>query len=313
MMLEDVLAAHSRIRSAIRKTPLLSSRLINQQAGCELFFKAEHLQTTGSFKARGALNFLLTENKPAATYTTYSSGNHGQALSWACARIGSQAVVFVPENANAAKVSAIEDYGGRVVRAGTWPHERLEACLQFAEKEAAVIVPPYEEQRIMAGQGTVMLEILEDLPLFDAALVPAGGGGLLAGCSLVLKTLRPRAQMFSAEPESAGDIALSLRTGKPCAIDPPETIADGVRHLKCGQETWPVFSPHVDQGLLCSEDSIRRALAMIGRNMKQVVEPTGAVPLATVLDNRALFAGRKVVVVLSGGNVDLAEYGRLVG
>ncbi|MCB1050110.1 MAG: threonine/serine dehydratase [Acidobacteria bacterium] len=312
MKLEDVLAAYSRIKKNVRKTPLLTSRLINERLGCEVYFKSEHLQTTGSFKARGALNFLLTEHSGSKSFTTYSSGNHGQALSWACTRIGAKAVVFVPEDASRAKVSAIEQYGGIVRRAGHWPHERLEACLAYAEANQATIVPPFEDERIIAGQGTVLLEVLEDLPVFDALLVPGGGGGLLSGTSLVCKTLRPKTTVFSCESQSANDIALSLQAGKPVAIDPPKTIADGIRHLKPGSLTWPVFSQYVDEGLTCQEETIRAAMALVARHMKQIFEPTGAVSLACLMDNPKRFQGQTVVLIVSGGNVDLEDYCRLV-
>lgn len=313
LRLEDVLAARTRIRGAIHQTPLLRSSRLDRRFDCELYFKAEHLQKTGSFKVRGAMNFLAEAAERGASFTTYSSGNHGQALAWSCRRTGEQAVVFMPEDASPAKVDAVQGYGGRVELAGKSSMDRQSACERFAARSDAVIVPPYDHQRIIAGQGTVMLEIIEELPLFDYALIPTGGGGLLSGNSLVLGELGRRTQVLACEPELAGDAAASLRQGSRQTIPYPATIADGLRPLSLGKLNWEIIRRGVSGGLLCSEAQIREAMRLLGSALKQVVEPSGAVSLACLMADPSRFVGKSVVLILSGGNITPDKYAQLVG
>jgi len=312
LKLEDVLAARTRIKPYIHKTPLLQSRQLSNLAGCDLRFKAEHLQKTGAFKARGALNFLVQEPESTTDCATYSSGNHGQATAWAAALLGKGARVFMPEDASPAKAAAVAGYGGKIEYAGRSSEDRRQACERYAADSGATIVPPYDNERIIAGQGTTMLEVLEDLPLFDVALIPAGGGGLLAGSSFVAHTLRRKVEIYACEPELAGDLAASLAAGELKRIDYPATIADGARNLCVGDRNWAIIRECVAGGLTCSEEGIREAMALLGLHLKQYVEPTGAVALACLLAHRDRFRGKRTVVYLSGGNAAPADYARLV-
>jgi len=310
--LEDVLAARARIKRKIHKTPLLRSVQLSKLLGCELYFKAEHLQKTGSFKARGALNFLLCDPEPVETYTTYSSGNHGQALAWAAGNLGRKAVIFMPEDASPAKVSAVQGYGGEVRFAGLSSTDRMEACLAFVEGGDARVVPPYDHPFIIAGQGTAMLEVLEEKPHFDIALLPVGGGGLLSGNALTLKTLRQHIQIMACEPELAADVKASIENAELTQIAYPATVADGLRNLCLGNRNWTIIRELVSEGLCCSEQRIIEAMRYYACYLKQLVEPSGAVPLACLMENQAAFAGKTVVVYISGGNIALSDYGRLV-
>lgn len=313
LILEDVLAARARIKPYIHKTPLLTSQHLSKIAGCELYIKAEHLQKVGAFKARGALNFVLTQRAPSGIYTTFSSGNHGQAVSWAAAQTGAKAVIFMPEDASPVKVAAVKAYGGEVHHAGFSSVDRMQACMAFIETSKATLVPPYDHEVIIAGQGTGMLEVLEDLPLFDVALVPCGGGGLLSGSAFVLKTLRPKSQVLACEPENASDLATGLRLGEKQTIPFPNTIADGMRNLTVGDRNWQIIREHVAEGLTCSETQIREAMRLLVTFTKQMIEPSGATSLACLLAHRERFTGKKVVIYASGGNIALPDFASMVG
>lgn len=312
LRLEDVLAAKTRLGEDIHTTPLLRSRLLSGMLGCDIHIKAEFLQKTGAFKARGVLNFLRATPEVRGTVTTYSSGNHGQALCWAAGLHGKKAVIFMPEDASPAKVAAVRQYGGEVRRAGLSSAEREAACRAFAKESQATVVPPYDHELIIAGQGTVMLEIVDQLPLFDAVLIPTGGGGLLSGNALALGNLRHRTNVFACEPERASDARASLRAGSLQSIEYPSTIADGTRNLCLGQRNWALIQKYVHEGLVCSEDQIIEAMALYATYLKQVVEPSGAVSLACLIASRDRFKGKTVVLIASGGNIALPDYGRLI-
>lgn len=312
LKLEDVLAAKTRLAQDIHQTPLLTSKILSELMGCDLYIKAEFLQKTGAFKARGVLNFIRSQKLKDVVLTTYSSGNHGQALTWAGALHGMKVVVFMPEDASPAKVAAVQQYGGEVRRAGLSSKDREQACRAFAETAGAVVVPPYDHEAIIAGQGTVMLEIVTQLPLFDAVLIPTGGGGLLSGNALVLGSLRQTSQVFACEPANAADAAASLRSGHLQSIPYPSTIADGTRNLSLGDRNWAIIQQHVAEGLVCSEAQIVEAMWLYGTYLKQVVEPSGALSLACLLAHRERFQGKTVVLIASGGNVALADYGKLI-
>lgn len=313
LILEDVLAARTRVRHQIHKTPLLTCSKLNEELGCKLFIKAEHLQKVGAFKARGALNFIKSIAAPSGIYTTFSSGNHGQAVAWASAQVGAKAVIFMPEDASPAKVAAVEGYGGEVRRAGFSSTDRMQACMAYVEETDATVVPPYDHEAIIAGQGTAMLEILEEQPLFDVALIQCGGGGLLSGNAFVLRTLRPKSKVFACEPANADDLAQSLAKGEKQTIPFPDTIADGQRNLCVGDLNWAIIRELVSQGLTCSEAEIRQAMRLMATYTKQFLEPSGAVGLACLLAHRQRFAGKKVVIFASGGNIALPDYAAMVG
>ncbi|CAM2009009.1 threonine ammonia-lyase [Acanthopleuribacter pedis] len=309
--LEDVLAARIRIKPFIHKTPIFSSQTLNRQLGCEVFLKAENLQKTGSFKARGVSNFLATREAIADEITTYSSGNHAQATSWAAARHQRRATVFMPEDASPAKVAAVKHYGGEVQFAGLTTQDRHDACHAYAERTGAQIVPPYDHEAIIAGQGTVSLEILEELPQFDALLLPTGGGGLCAGNAFTIRSLRQTTRVYACEPTTADDARQSLESGTLTAINFSATIADGTRALCLGDRNWALIQQHVAGGLVADDPTIIEAMRDLARYLKLIVEPSGALALACLAANREQFAGQKVVVVLSGGNINMDTYSTL--
>ena len=313
LKLEDILAARARIKGQLHHTPLLRSRQLSLRLGCDLYIKAEHLQKTGAFKPRGVLNFLTAREDLPKEVTTYSSGNHGQALAWGAALREKRATVFMPEDASPVKVAAVKAYGGKVVFAGLSSDDRRKACEEFAAGSGACIVPPFDDPNIIAGQGTVVLEVIEELPLFDAMLIPTGGGGLLSGNAFVLNALRRRTRVFACEPEAAADARDSLLSGELLRIGYPDTIADGVRNLSLGTRNWEIIRKCVAGGLVCAETDIVEAMTLYAAYLKQVVEPSGAVSLACLMANRKEFLNRKVVLVASGGNIALPEFAKMVG
>ncbi|CAM2068348.1 Threonine/serine dehydratase [Sulfidibacter corallicola] len=312
LILEDILAARIRIKHLVHKTPLLRSRQLNRLLGCDLYFKAESLQKVGAFKARGVCHFLSREETGNPVVTTYSSGNHGQALAWAASQFERKAVVFMPEDASQAKVAAVRGYGGEVRFAGLSGDDRQAACEAFAAETGALVVPPFDHPHIIAGQGTVLLEIVEELPTFDALLVPTGGGGLLAGNALALKALRRNAQIFACEPELAADARASLASGELQRIEYAKTIADGARNLCLGNLNWDIIRRHVDGGLAAPEFLIVEAMRELATFTKQYVEPSGALGLACLMGHRDQFKNKTVVIILSGGNIALEDYARLI-
>lgn len=312
MKLEDVLAAKVRLGQDVHQTPLLTSQQLSKLTGCNLYIKAEFLQKTGAFKARGVLNFIRSTSPTHQILTTFSSGNHGQALTWAGSLHNKKVVVFMPEDASPAKVAAVKGYGGEVVRAGLSSADREQACRAFAEKEGALVVPPYDHEAIIAGQGTAMVEAVSQQPLFDAVLVPTGGGGLLSGTALVVANLRKKANVFACEPVAANDASQSISSGKLTSITYPNTIADGARNLSLGHKNWSIIHQYVAAGLTCTETQITRAMWLYGTYMKQLVEPSGALSLACLLANKEQFAGKTVILIASGGNIALQDYGKLV-
>lgn len=312
MKLEDVLAAKTRLGEDVHTTPLYHSRLLSKALGCELYIKAEFLQKTGAFKARGVLNFLRAGHIKEQVLTTYSSGNHGQALTWAGGLHNKRVVVFMPEDASPVKVAAVKAYGGEVRRAGLSSLERERACREFACESGAVVVPPYDHESIIAGQGTVMIEVVSQLPKFDAVLIPTGGGGLLSGNALVVANLRQHTKVYACEPDNAADAQASLRQDSLQSIDYPITIADGTRNLCLGERNWELIRRYVAAGLTSSETQIIQAMWYYGTYLKQIVEPSGALSLACLIAHRELFAGKTVVVIASGGNIALQDYGKLI-
>lgn len=311
LQLEDVLAARIRIKQHVHKTPMFSSQQLNRRLGCEVLFKAENLQKTGSFKARGVSHFLMTQAELPEEVTTYSSGNHGQAMTWAAARHGKRATVFMPEDASPAKINAVKAYGGQVQFAGLTTQDRHDACHAYAAQSGALIAPPYDHEAVIAGQGTVSLEILEECPQFDALLVPTGGGGLLAGNALTVRSLRRETEVFACEPETADDARRSLASGTLTTIDFAATIADGTRALCLGDRNWELAKQHVAEGLVADDPAIAAAMVDLAQYLKLFVEPSGALGLACLAANRAHFAGKRVVIVLSGGNISMETYSKL--
>lgn len=302
----DVLAAHERIRPYIHRTPVLTSRVIDELAGAELFFKCENFQKAGAFKARGASNavFGLSDEQAAKGVATHSSGNHGTCLSYAAGRRGIACTVVMPRTAPQAKKDAVRGYGGKVVECEPSTSSREAVFAEVVAKTGAEFVHPYNDARVIAGQGTCSKELIEQVDGLDAVVAPIGGGGMVSGTCLTLSTVAPEVEIYAAEPEQADDAYRSFKAGHIIADDAPNTVADGLK-VPLKELTWHFVSNHVTDILTASEAEIVDAMKLIWKRMKIIMEPSSAVPLAIVLKNRDVFAGKRVGIIITGGNVDL--------
>ena len=304
--LADMLVAHERIKPHIHRTPVLTSRFINELTGAELFFKCENLQKAGAFKARGASNavFGLTDEQAAKGVATHSSGNHGTCLSYAAGRRGIPCTVVMPRTAPQAKKDAVRGYGGRVVECEPSTSSREAVFAEVVAETGAEFVHPYNDHRVIAGQGTCSKELIEQVEGLYAVVAPIGGGGMVSGTCLTLSNLAPGVKVYAAEPLQADDAARSFKAGHIIADDAPETVADGLK-VPLKELTWHFVRNHVTDILTATEDEIVEAMKLIWKRLKIVMEPSSAVPLATILKNPRVFAGRRVGVIVTGGNVDL--------
>ena len=291
--------AARRINGKVHRTPVLTSVKLNQLAGCDLYLKCENFQKTGAFKARGALNSVLRLPEQTRGVVTHSSGNHGAALAWAASQRGMKCYVVCPETASPFKLKAIERYGGEIISCGPELDDRERATEGFLETHQAEFIPPYDADSIIAGQGTVALEILEQVPELEQLWVPIGGGGLISGCILGASE---DVEVIGAEPELAGEACESLRDGTRLPPYPPKSIADGLL-AGIGVRNFEILRVNRTTVHLVSEKQITQAMRLIWQIMKIVVEPSAAVPLAAVLDQRRLVEGYQVGIVISGGNV----------
>ncbi|WP_448532060.1 threonine ammonia-lyase [Pseudothermotoga sp.] len=298
--------AYERIHSYVHKTTILTSKTLNEVSGLEIFMKAENFQKSGSFKIRGALNFLLSmdERERERGVVTGSSGNHGQALALAGKMLKIDVKVVVPQDASPAKVAAIQGYGAKLERFGTSSTERLRRAREISEQEQRVFVPPFDHYWIMAGQGTVGLEILEELDEVDAILVPCGGCGLIAGISTYVKEKRPSVRIYGVEPDQSNSTYLSFKAGRRVELHNIQTIADGLRTASPGELTFPIVQRYVEDVLLVSEREIAQAVVFLLERCKILVEPSGAVTVAAAMFGKVPSKNKKVVAVLSGGNID---------
>jgi threonine dehydratase len=307
LTLEDVRAAARRLGNRIHRTPVIACQSFDDASGHAVFFKCENLQRAGAFKIRGALNKLLALTPPerARGVVAFSSGNHAQGVALAARMVGTTAVICMPKDAPILKLEATRNYGAEVVFYDRLTEDREQIAREIMERTGRVLVPPYDDPAIMAGQGTAALELLEDVPSLDALLAPVGGGGLMAGCSTVARALFPGVQIFGVETESANDTYLSLRKGERVTIPPPPTIADGIRLTTPGALTFPILQANLTDILLVSDAEVRTAVRFLALRARVVVEPTGAVAAAAVLTGRLpIPAGSRVGVILSGGNID---------
>jgi threonine dehydratase len=304
--LEDLLAAHERIAPHIHRTPVLTSRLLDEISGTQVFFKAENLQKVGAFKARGATNavFSLTEEAAAAGVATHSSGNHGAALAMAAAMRGTNAHIVMPSNAPLVKKAAVAGYGANIIECEPTLAAREETLQRVVAGTGAHVVHPYDDTRVIAGQGTVALELLQQVEDLDVIVVPVGGGGLLAGVALAIKSLKPEIEVVAVEPEGANDAFMSFGLGRLIPQTAPNTIADGLL-TSLGTMNFPMIQQHVDTIVTVEDSSIVEAMRLIFSRMKTVVEPSGAVSFAGLLEYPERFRNRRTAVVLSGGNLDL--------
>ena len=309
LTLDDVRAAAGRLRDLIYRTPVITSEAFDDASGHSVFFKCENLQRAGSFKIRGALNKLLTltDEERRRGVVAFSSGNHAQGVALAARLTGGSAVVCMPSDAPALKLDATRGYGAEVVLYDRQKDDREALARRIADETGRVVVPPFDDYAIMAGQGTAALELLEDVPTLDVLVTPVGGGGLMAGCSTVARALRPGITIVGVETETANDTYLSLRRGERVSIPPPPTIADGIRLTTPGALTFPILRQNLTDVALVSDAEVIEAVRFLVLRVRIVVEPTGAVSAAAVLSGRLPVArGARVGVVLSGGNIDPA-------
>lgn len=304
----DVIAAHDRIRPHIHRTPVLTSSFLNELTGAELFFKCENFQKAGAFKVRGACNavFGLPEDKLARGVATHSSGNHALSLSYAAGRRGIPCTVVMPRTAPEAKKAAVRGYGGKIVECEPSTSSREAVFAEVVAETGAEFVHPYNDPRVIAGQGTCSRELMEQVSGLEAVVAPIGGGGMVSGTCLTLSNIAPGVAIYAAEPEQADDAYRSFKAGRIIADDAPETVADGLK-VPLKELTWHFVRAHATDILTASEDEIVDAMKLTWKRMKIVMEPSSAVPLATILKNRELFAGKRVGVIVTGGNVDLEK------
>lgn len=299
-------AAHDRIRPRIHRTPVLTSARLDEACGGRLFFKCENFQKAGAFKARGATNavFALDDAAAARGVATHSSGNHAAALARAARLRGITAHIVMPSNSAKAKVRAVEGYGGKLTFCEPTQAARESTCARIVAETGATMIHPFENEAVMAGQGTATIELFEDAPDLDLVLCPVGGGGLLGGTAVAAKALRPGIRVIATEPAGAGDTARSFQAGKIIPLDRADTIADGLR-TTIGAPNFALARALVDDVATVSEEAIVAAMRTIWETLKIVIEPSAAVPYAAILERKVDVAGKRVGLIFTGGNVDL--------
>jgi len=298
--------AAARIAGHIHRTPVITSRAFNERAGREVFFKCENLQRAGAFKIRGATNKILSlsDEERRRGVDAFSSGNHAQAVALASQEAGTRAVIAMPDDAPKAKVAATRGYGAEIIFYDRLKQDREQVAIEIAERDRRVMVPPYDDYLILAGQGTCGLEFLEDVPDLDCLLAPCSGGGLFAGVSTAAKAINPGIRCFPVEPDTADDTRQSFLKGERVTIPPPPTIADGLRVQSPGTLTFPVLQKTAEDVLTVSDEEIVETIKFLLFRMKLLVEPSGAAAAAAVLTGKLPSDARRVGVVLSGGNID---------
>ncbi len=305
---DDVKAAAVRIKPIAHRTPVLTSRCFDAEAGLPVFFKCENFQRGGSFKIRGASNliFSISEADRPRGVVAFSSGNHAQAVAIAARSRNIKATVVMPLDAPRMKVEATAANGAEIVRYDRFKDDREVVARNIIDQTGAILVPPYDHEMIMAGQGTAVLELLEDHPALDAIITPIGGGGLVAGSAIAARGMNGKVRVFGTEPENANDTWLSLQAGKRVEIPAPDTIADGLRSPSPGRLTFPTIQELVEAVLTVSEQEIKDTMHFLATRLKIIVEPSGAVPAAAVLFGKLPKGIQSIGVVLSGGNMDPA-------
>ena len=310
----DVRAAAERLRGVAHRTPVMTSRTLDERLGAQVFFKCENLQRGGAFKFRGAYNAVsqLSPEERARGVLAYSSGNHAQAVALTGRLLGIRTAIVMPEDAPAAKIDGTRGYGAEVILYDKEGRTREEIAAELREERGMSLVPPYDHAGVIAGQGTAALELIEETGPLDALLTPCGGGGLLSGSALAASALSPGCRVIGVEPELADDATRSFRTGTLQSVRNPPTIADGLRTPSLGRLTYPLVRANVSEMRTVTEEGIVEAMRFLWTRMKIVVEPSGAVPLAALLADPGAFRGMRVGVILTGGNVDLASACRLL-
>jgi threo-3-hydroxy-L-aspartate ammonia-lyase len=310
----DIQLAATRLRGIAHRTPVLTSRTLDDLLGCQVFMKAENLQRMGAFKFRGGYNAVnvLTDAQRANGVVAFSSGNHAQAVALAARLHGCAATIVMPHDAPALKLEATRGYGAEVVLYDRYREDRIAIAKRLVDERGASLIPPFDHLPVMAGQGTAALELIEDAGALDALIVCAGGGGFLSGCTVAAKHLLPQIEVFGAEPERGNDMQQSLRAGHIVSIDVPRTICDGQQTQAIGEHPWAVIQALVTGVLTASDPDVVEAMRFAFERMKVVLEPSGACALAALMTQPERFRGKRVGVTLSGGNIGLDRFVALV-
>ncbi|WP_269496645.1 threo-3-hydroxy-L-aspartate ammonia-lyase [Castellaniella sp. S9] len=311
---DDVASASERIKGHVHKTPVMTSRTVDEAFGGQVFFKCENLQRMGAFKFRGGYNALsrLGPEQRKAGVVAYSSGNHAQAVALAAQILGIPATIVMPQDAPAGKVAATQGYGGKVVTYDRYTEDREQIGRDLAQRHGLTLIPPYDHPDVLCGQGTAAKELFEEVGPLDALFVPLGGGGLLSGCALATRAMSPNCRLYGAEPEAGNDGQRSLRSGRIVHIDTPKTIADGAQTQHLGEVTFPIIRRDVDDILTASDAELVECMMFMATRMKLIVEPTGCLGFAAARQMTHALQGKRVGVLLSGGNIDMARFAQLV-
>ncbi|ELW9531208.1 threo-3-hydroxy-L-aspartate ammonia-lyase [Burkholderia cenocepacia] len=311
---DDVAAAAARLEGHAHRTPVMTSRTIDDALGAQVFFKCENLQRMGAFKFRGAFNALsrFSAEQRRHGVVAFSSGNHAQAIALSARILGIPATIVMPQDAPAAKMAATRGYGGNVVTYDRYTEDREQIGRELAEKHGLTLVPPYDHPDVIAGQGTAAKELFDEVGPLDAVFTPLGGGGLLSGTALATRALSPHAKLYGVEPEAGNDAQQSFRSGTIVHIDTPRTIADGAQTQHLGNLTFPILRRDVDDILTATDAELVDCMRFFATRMKLVVEPTGCLSFAAVRRMKDALQGKRVGVVISGGNVDLQNFCALV-
>lgn len=312
---DDVVQAAERIAGAAHRTPVLTSRTVNEEFGAEVFFKCENMQRMGAFKFRGGYNAVakFSPEQRRAGVVAFSSGNHAQAIALSARLLEMPATIIMPEDAPAAKVAATRGYGATVVTYDRYTEDREQIGRALAERDGLTLIPPYDHADVIAGQGTAAKELFDEVGPLDAFFVCLGGGGLLSGSALATRALSPGCLLYGVEPEAGNDGQQSFRTGQIVHIDTPRTIADGAQTQHLGQLTFPIIQRDVDDILTVSDDELVACMRFFAERMKIVVEPTGCLGFAAARKMKDSLRGKRIGVLVSGGNIDLARFASLIG
>ncbi|HAV5379428.1 threo-3-hydroxy-L-aspartate ammonia-lyase [Acinetobacter baumannii] len=307
---EDVAAAAERIKDFINKTPVLTSRTVNNEFEAEVFFKCENFQRVGAFKFRGAMNALLqfNETQKKAGVVAFSSGNHAQAIALSSKILGIPATIIMPKDAPAAKMAATREYGGNIVEFDRYTEVREKIGKEIAERNGLTLIPSYDHPHVIAGQGTAAKELFEEVGDLDYLFVCLGGGGLLAGSALSARQLSPNCKIYGVEPALGNDGQMSFRKGEIVHIDTPPTIADGAQTQYLGKLTFPIIQQKVDDILTVTDEELINAMKFFAERMKMVVEPTGCLGFAAARNLKDELKGKRIGIIISGGNVDISKY-----
>ncbi|VVE05294.1 threo-3-hydroxy-L-aspartate ammonia-lyase [Pandoraea soli] len=309
----DIVAAHDRIREAAHRTPVLTSRTADAMTGARLFFKAENFQRMGAFKFRGAYNAIsqFTAEQKRGGVLAFSSGNHAQAIALSARELGVPAVILMPQDAPQMKIDATRGYGAEVMLFDRYQEDREALAKRLAQERGMTLIPPYDHPHVMAGQGTATKELIEDAGELDTLVVCLGGGGLLSGSAVAARALNPDIEIYGVEPAAGNDGQQSFRKGKIVHIETPRTIADGAQTQHLGEYTFPVIRSLVDDIVTVTDEELVQTMQFFASRMKIVVEPTGCLAAAAVLQGKLDIRGKRVGVILSGGNVDMARFAKL--